>query len=482
MARRFDFLSNNFLVRLFKKSIRYRIIFSFASMLSVIIILGEMFILLFLNDYYYGGVEQLLKERVGIAAEFLNKYGEYSDLEGKSNFLFDTFLGESDKKFLVQTISKEYVLIMDSNGFTNQKISESEDIKLALENQIAVTTNVDESTNERTMSASRPLMRYGAVDGVVRYTVSLTKIDDVVRGYYATSMTITFIAIFLSILISALLSQSIVFPIERLISVARVMAKGNLDARAQAVSDDEVGELADTLNYLAEEIQKNDKMKKDFIASISHELRTPLTSIKGWGETLLSEEIEENSNMEIGLKIISSESDRLRDMVEELLDFSQLERHRMKVDKSPFLVSELLSSVYNQMLPRTKGIDFKLEKVSDDVEIYADANRLRQVLINLLANSIKFSKEDPKITLKYEVFDGVVLISVEDNGIGILPENLSRVKEKFFKENINLPGSGIGLALVDEIVKLHNGFLNIYSEPNVGTEVTIELPIEKFGD
>lgn len=462
----------------FKNSIRNRIIFSFASILSVSIILGEVFIMLFLNNYYYGGVEQLLKERASNASEFLNKYGEYLDMEGKSNFLFNTFLGESDKKFLVQTINKDGYVVMDSFGVTVSQKIESEDIQSALSNHINVAINIDPNTKERTMSASRPLMRYSNIDGTVRYTVSLSKIDAAVRQYYATSLSIALLMIFLLIVISALLSQSIVYPIEKLIIVAREMANGNMSIRATSMYHDEVGELSDTLNYMAEEIERNDQLKKDFISSISHELRTPLTSIKGWGETLLDGEVEPGSSMEMGLQIISSEADRLRDMVEELLDFSRLESHKMKVEKTKFSFRELAYSVYHQMMPRATGMDFQIEHKGEDTIIYADANRLRQVLINLITNSMKFSSQKPVILMEVEGESDKVVFTITDNGIGISAKNLERVKEKFFKENVNSAGSGIGLALVDEIVKLHNGKMKIESEETKGTKITIEFPVK----
>lgn len=468
--------AKTFIKNYFRNSIRSRIIFSFASILSLIIIMGEVFLIVFLNNYYYGGVEQLLKERVSIASEFLNKYGEYSDIEGKSNFLFNTFLGESDKKFLVQTLDKEGFVVMDSFGITTAQKIESADVLAALSNQMSASVNLDEITNERTMSVARPLKRYSTIDGVVRYTVSLTKIDQAVRQYYATSFTISFLLIFLLVFISALLSQSIVFPIQKLILVARTMAQGNMDVRAESVYDDEIGELSNTLNYMAEEIRKSDQLKKDFISSISHELRTPLTSIKGWGETLLNEDIEPGSNLDIGLKIISSEADRLSGMVEELLDFSRLESHQMKVFKTPLSLRKVVKSVYNQMLPRAKGIDFQCMFDGTDTLIFADANRLRQVMINLVMNSIKFASNDPRIILYLKGYENKVVLSVEDNGIGISSENIHRVREKFFKENLNLPGSGIGLALVDEIVKLHDGKMYIESEEGSGTKVIIEFP------
>lgn len=462
-----------------KNSVKNRIIFSFGAITTLTVVLLEVFFVFFLHNHYYGGVENILKERASSTAEFLNKYREYSDIEGKSNFLFETFLGETDNKFLVQTIRNDYILIGDSYGTNSGDSITSSDVVDALNNKISISINKDPNTNERTMSTARPLIRYSTIDGVVRYTVSLTKIDEAVNEYTAFSISLSFLLLAALMIISSLISQTIVNPIDRLIDVAREMANGNFEIRAQVVSGDEIGQLSGALNYMADEIAKSEQLKKDFISSISHELRTPLTSIKGWGETLLhTGEISPDSDLEIGLRIITSESDRLKDMVEELLDFTKLELYHMTVYKRSVSIRKIVRSVCSQLRPRAEDIAFECVYLGEDTLINADANRLRQVFINLIANSIKFSsKENPTIRVTVEGFPDRVECTVEDNGIGIAPENIERVKEKFFKENVSSQGGGIGLALVDEIIKLHSGEIRIESAVNVGTKIKVILPV-----
>lgn len=462
----------------FTNSIKTRMNFTFASVFIALILFVQMFIFVFLDNYYYNGVEKLLKERASITAEFLNKYEEHSDIDRKSNFLFNTFLGEFDKKFLVQTINKNKIMVMDSLKNTNAKRIDTLDVEMALQNKMTSSINKDSSTNMRIMSVSKPLIRYSSIDGVVRYSVSLEKIDKIVRQYYIITSIISMLLIIFILKLIRVLSGTILLPIEKLNEVARSMASGNMDIRAIKVFDDEIGELSDTLNFMAEEIEKNDKTKKDFVSSISHELRTPLTSIKGWGEILLVSEAKPNTSLETGLKIITSEADRLKDMVEELLDFAKLENYKMKIIKQKISLKNILRSVYNQMKPRTENIDFTVSYEGEDVLIDGDPRRLRQVFINLIINSIKFSKENPKIELNMRTTNENIEISIEDNGIGISEENIKKVTEKFFKEDINSSGSGIGLALVDEIIKAHNGSLLIESNKSQGTKIKITLPIE----
>ncbi len=459
-------------------SIKNRILFSFGAITTVTIIVFEILFVIFLNDYYYGGAEQILKERTSAASEFLNKYSEYADIEGKSNFLFDTYLGETDSKFLVQTIRNDLIVVGDSFGGTVNSRITSQDITDAFNNKISISIDTHPETNERTMSTARPLVRYSNIDGVVRYTVSLSKIDEAVKEYTAISISVAFLLIASLMILLSLVSQTIVNPIQRLNAVAKEMANGDFEIRAPIIYEDEIGQLAHTLNYMADEIGRNEALKKDFVSSISHELRTPLTSIKGWGETLLyTSEIEPDSDLDIGLKIITSEADRLKDMVEELLDFSKLESHQMKVYKRDVSVRKIVQSVYAQMLPRAGGARIQCTFTGEDTLINADANRLRQVFINLIANSIKFvAKEDPQINILVEGMEDKVIVKISDNGIGISSDNIEKVKEKFFKENVNSQGGGIGLALVDEIVKLHDGEMIIASNPGEGTEITVILP------
>ena len=459
-------------------SIKNRILFSFGAITTVTIIVFEILFVIFLNDYYYGGAEQILKERTSAASEFLNKYSEYADIEGKSNFLFDTYLGETDSKFLVQTIRNDLIVVGDSFGGTVNSRITSQDITDAFNNKISISIDTHPETNERTMSAARPLVRYSNIDGVVRYTVSLSKIDEAVKEYTAISISVAFLLIASLMILLSLVSQTIVNPIQRLNAVAKEMANGDFEIRAPIIYEDEIGQLAHTLNYMADEIGRNEALKKDFVSSISHELRTPLTSIKGWGETLLyTSEIEPDSDLDIGLKIITSEADRLKDMVEELLDFSKLESHQMKVYKRDVSVRKIVQSVYAQMLPRAGGARMQCTFSGEDTLINADANRLRQVFINLIANSIKFvAKEDPQIDILVAGMEDKVIVKISDNGIGISSDNIEKVKEKFFKENVNSQGGGIGLALVDEIVKLHDGEMIIASNPGEGTEITVILP------
>lgn len=242
--------------------------------------------------------------------------------------------------------------------------------------------------------------------------------------------------------------------------------------------NDEVGKLADTMNFMAKEIKNTEKLKTEFISSISHELRTPLTSIKGWSETLqMSEGYKKDSDVAIGLNIIYSEAERLSNMVEELLDFSRFQSNSMKVIKKPVNIKEVMFQVYRQFSNKRTSAQIKCDFSGKDTIVNADPNRLKQIYINLLTNAIKFTKEENGlIEMIATGYDDKIETIVKDNGIGIKEENLPHVIEKFYKGSSTMPGNGLGLSIVDELVRLQDGRMTLESEVNVGTTITIVFP------
>ncbi|MGL5439965.1 MAG: ATP-binding protein [Filifactoraceae bacterium] len=460
-------------------SIRTRIILNFGAIVVVTVFVLELFFAFMIENYYLGGVEQILKDRVTVSADFMNSYVSYSGVDEKSRFLFDDFITESDSKFFIQVLNDKGNMIKDSYGFSDFQTIDTPDVKAALDKKMIVYTGVTESTGERIMAISKPLMKYSVVDGVVRYSISLEKVYDSIGQYIATALALGVIVIVFFLAMATVISKSIVSPIKNLIGTATEMAEGDFHVRAEKQNSDEVGQLADKINYMAQEIVKTDNIKKDFISSISHELRTPLTSIKGWGETLLLGGVEKGSIEEIGLNIINAEADRLSGIVEELLDFSRLESRTMKTHKTKVYPRRILKAVYNQFLPRGKehNISFTLE--GEEVPVLGDGNRIKQVFINILANAIKFTPPGGSIELIGVGSDDKVEITIRDTGIGISQEDLTRVREKFYKANLTSAGSGLGLSIVDEILKLHDAKMTIESEPDHGTTVKIVFPAIK---
>ena len=279
--------------------------------------------------------------------------------------------------------------------------------------------------------------------------------------------------------------RSIIFPVQEITETTKKISQGDYSARIEKKYDDEIGNLCDSINTMAEEISTTDKMKNDFISTISHELRTPLTSIKGWGETLMlgtDDSVDELTRK--GLQVIVKEAGRLEGFVEELLDFSRLQSGRMNLRLAKTdLFAELDETVFTfRERALRDGIEVKYSIPEVPAIANADANRLKQVFMNILDNALKYSRSPSKIFVKAEFTkldnQNFVKIAIADQGCGISKEDLPHVKEKFYKANVSVRGSGIGLAVTNEIVNLHHGKLEIDSQEGKGTLVTIYLPVE----
>ena len=235
---------------------------------------------------------------------------------------------------------------------------------------------------------------------------------------------------------------------------------------------------------MAQELGVSEKLKNDFISSVSHELRTPLTAIKGWAETMKMGDTPDFRTFEKGMSVIIRESERLTGIVEELLDFSRIQSGRMVINMERIdLLAELDDAIY---MLRERALNEGKHLIYDEPEfvppVQGDKNRIRQVFINVIDNALKYTPESGVIGIEVKSDDDNIQIIISDNGCGIPAEHLPKVRDKFYKANQTQRGSGIGLAVVDEIMNLHNGSLDIESTENVGTTVILTFPIEKIED
>jgi signal transduction histidine kinase len=228
---------------------------------------------------------------------------------------------------------------------------------------------------------------------------------------------------------------------------------------------------------MTHEIGETERMKNEFISTVSHELRTPLTAIKGWGETIKFAQ-NDSELVNKGLDVIVTESERLSDLVEELLDFSRMESGKLSLKKANLDIVRELTEVLEVFESRStrEGIDMVVDIPYKSLMINADKNRLKQAFVNIIDNSFKYTSKGGFVKVALRVNNSSVIITINDNGCGISKHDLPKIRDKFFKANNSARGSGIGLAVTDEIIKLHNGEMNIESDIGAGTIVSVILP------
>lgn len=383
----------------------------------------------------------------------------------------------------VWVIDKNGKMIVSSSGFNTSSSHNWEDYDLALISQDNIGVKRLRLDSGEPVTAMTYILRdeSGNNYGAVRYLVSMKQMYTQLF-IIALIVIVAFIIIVLLITVSGMyFVSSIVNPVTVIRKTTGEIAKGNFSVRINYdYYNDEIGELCDSINNMALQLSEIDKMKNDFISTVSHEIRTPLTAIKGWGETLKNVDYDK-AILDKGLDIIVDETTRLSSMVEELLDFSRMQSSGMKIICARFNLTELLNNVFS--FYKTKADEENIELVfSDsskaDVFISGDKDKIRQVIINILDNAIKYTHNGGKVELRIETIKKYVKISVCDNGCGISEKDLPHIKEKFYKANNTVRGTGIGLAVADEIIKKHLGEINISSVLSQGTTVEIILPVD----
>ena len=275
--------------------------------------------------------------------------------------------------------------------------------------------------------------------------------------------------------------HSILVPLSEIVEKAKKISGGSYGIQISKRYNDEVGELADTINEMSMRLNENEKVQTEFISSLSHELRTPLTAINGWSETILSGD-NLDTDTRRGVRIIQRESDRLTGMVMDLLDFTRIQDGRMTLNMETVDIrAEFEDTVfmYGNRLSQ-EGIEIRyIENDKDIPEVSCDPKRMRQVFLNILDNAAKHGGEGKRIEAEICNIGAAIRVRIRDFGPGIPEDELSLVKKKFYKGSSKARGSGIGLAVCDEIVQMHGGVLTLENAPDGGTVVLVDLPVSQ---
>lgn len=390
---------------------------------------------------------------------------------------------ENMDKVKVTVFNSNGIVIASTDGFTESvDVEELPDYAAALtaENGIGSWQGRDPVTGE-SIAATTVAVKNSSdtLLGAYRYVVSLRVFNGAMIRYYIIVAGVGAIMITLVLISGLYFVSSIVKPVRQVTGVARKIAMGDLSARLEPKSNDEIGELCDAINYMASELGKTEILKNDFLSSVSHELRTPLTAIRGWGETVSMAIGSDDDTVRRGIDVILSETGRLSNLVEELLDFSRLQSGSFKVNMQPTDILPVVDEAVNmyEEIARKQGIAMTYFPLTVSVCVKADRDRLKQVFINIIDNAVKYTNSGGQIIVSAVMDDNCIRIIVQDTGVGIPKQDVDHVKERFYKANKTVRGSGIGLAVADEIIKQHNGLLLVESTENVGTAVTVVLPI-----
>ena len=462
------------------KGLRRRWLINTVGVVSTMGLVCVMVVVLVFASYYYSSMASDMSYRAKTTTEFFADYLNQSYNQYYQSCITYAQTFEDRNNIELQFINVQGRIVASSYGKWAGRSPTTPEIAEAVSSR-AVKSYVgnDPYTGEHIMAVSSPMIySNGEVIGVLRYVTS-TKLVDRQIAYIAAIALIALLLVAMVVLISSnYYIHSILVPLRKIIDKAKKITSGSYGIQIETKYDDEIGDLADTINEMSIKINQNEKMQSEFISSLSHELRTPLTAITGWSETLLSDDgLDEDTRR--GMKIISREAQRLTEMVLELLDFTRIQDGRMTLNMELTDIRaeyEDTAYMYGSRLAQD-GIKLVFVDNDDDIpEISCDPKRLRQVFLNILDNAAKHGGEGQRIETGITCEHDWIVMWVRDYGPGIPEDEIPLVKKKFYKGSSKARGSGIGLAVCDEIVQMHGGTLSLENAPGGGALVTVKIP------
>ncbi len=471
-----------------KKSIVWEFLGAYIFLILVAVLVLDFFVGLKFRDYYEKKISATLESNAILAGDLLKE----DLISGKRNLIreetislaktLDLRITVIDGKGNVLGDSEKDPALMEDHG-------NREEVIAAIESGVGKSSRLSDTLGLNMKYVAVPVKEKGSILGVIRLAMPLTEVEHELRVINRVFILGGILAVILTLAIGYFISRSISLPIRKMDETARGIARGDFSKRVKIRTNDELGGLARSFNRMADELQlkidnlgKADKIRTDFVANVSHELKTPLTSIKGFIETLEDGAIDDKENAGKFLAIIRKQAERLSNIINDLLSLTEIETGKGRIEIVEFDAKQLLDEVvwgFSHALSE-KEQKLKLDYSGNDFSIKGDKDKIEQVLVNLIDNAIKYTgkKGDIRVSL-FEQKDSVML-SIEDNGIGISKEHQDRIFERFYRvdkaRSRESGGTGLGLSIVKHIVLLHKGYIDINSDAGRGTKVTVILP------
>jgi signal transduction histidine kinase len=481
-----------------KKNLFSRLLRTYVLVTLLSIVIASLFFYIFFSQYYLGIKEKQILTQGKEMSSVLSSYIKNKDL-GKVNELVDNF-----NKFNIS-----HMWIVDKNSTIisgSQEISHADDLcpnsdqlKRALKGEVVYNKGIIKYVNEPVLSVALPIHVGENVEGAI---FVCNPMSDITNGIMEALKIVIFagvIAIFISVFVSYFISKSIVKPIKEITLISLEMSKGNFSKKAKVYSSDEIGNLAETFNYMMVTLDKTmrdledernkmmklEKVQRQFVANASHELRTPLTSVRGYVEAILDGVSNDKDQERKHLRIILKETLRLHRLVNSLLDLSRIESGQIKIDKRDLNISEIINRSVMKLKPiiEDQGIQVIVDTPVNLPKVLGDEDLIDQVIINYITNAVRFTSDGGRITIRAERNKNEVYVHVIDTGTGIPSVEITKIWGRFYKidetRQLSKEGAGLGLSLVKEIMALLGGSAWVESEVGKGSIFSFSLKVSK---
>lgn len=446
------------------------------------------------NDYYIKKEMIETKKNLGV---YLKQYFIVNNLEA-TNTAFQVEANNISRDLSYRINSKVYAYDRNGKQIYNTKNAyfdyNNDDLKKAIDGETAFTIN--RLKHKVIVNLSYPIIIDNERIGILRYSRDYTELYDSSRRLVNVIKILLIIIFIVILIISFIIAKHITKPIIELTETSKKISNGNLNIDIYNKSHDEVGELSENFAIMVQRIKSQitrieedrdrlkelEKYRKIFLDNVTHELKTPITTILGYSQIINQEGFKDSVFFRRGMKHIISEGERLNRMVIELLELSKASTHEVNYDFEKVDLNKLIKTTCEEMEIKAKKYDIIIAySLQDNLKVYGDSDKLKQVLINLIDNSIKYGNVSSSINISAFKKHKYIYINVKDYGKGIPEDSIKYIFEPFYrvaKKNIREKGSnGLGLAIVRTIVKNHNGSIDIKSKEGSGTVVSIKIPM-----
>lgn len=465
-----------------RSSIRFKLTIWYAAVMGMVLIFFSAALYLTMGRALYAEVDAKIKAMAEVTASSPNRPAGHFDLTQLDMMLEEKLGFRSPGKF---------IQILDNTGTVGQTSANLQAHPLPISiGALKKASNKETSFETLKISYSKypirmvtyPVIENGEVTNILQIGTSLQTVQDTLQKLFLTLLLGVPASLILASFGGWFMAKKSLSPVNDITTAARLITAKNLDQKIDVPNpNDEVGRLAETFNEMISRLNDSFRQMNQFSSDVSHELRTPLTILRGEMEVAL----RTRRTQEEYEAVISSgleEVERMSLMVEELLLLSKAEHGELKLNISDVPLHRLLDTAHGHatILARGKGLTISIRK-SEEVYIQGDEMRLRQLLLNLVDNAVKYSPKGSEIDLSLSKNRECAYISVRDTGIGISNEDQDKIFERFYRvdksRSREVGGTGLGLAICKHIADAHGGGISVESERGKGTTFTVTLPI-----
>ena len=453
------------------------------TLLAVFILVGIILSMVYTQHYMDEAKEDLINQGMKISKEYKKAYYFTGDL---SNLEYELQILEGYMAASIFFIDKNGVVVLTSPGINDawigQAIANEGVIKSVLEgNVVTLQGKINGMFDEPVLTVGYPLQT-DQIAGIFMCT-SMTEIERSLQGMYKMGFSILTAVMSIGIVLVYIFSKKITKPLLQMNEATKVIAGGNFEQRIEIKSEDEIGQLAESFNHMAESLDKYEKVRRDFIANVSHDLRSPLTSIQGFLGAILDGTIPQEKQFHY-LNIVLEETKRLTKLTNDIVELSRAQTSNITLEKTRFDINTLIRESIERLEPCLQQKDIKIDAIFAEKETFvcADEDKIARVIYNLVDNAIKFSDIGKKIEIETILKENKkLLVSVKDYGKGIDEEDLKYIFDRFYKVDSSRgkdkTGSGLGLCIVREFLLAHGENIAVKSEKEKGTTFTFSLKL-----